>query len=62
VCSEEGVVYGQKKEQGEAAVFMGHAMQLQPLVAELSLLEDAAQKSFWSLKDKYSRKKGAKAL
>eukprot|EP01114_Cavostelium_apophysatum_P021239 TRINITY_DN7357_c0_g1_i1.p1 TRINITY_DN7357_c0_g1~~TRINITY_DN7357_c0_g1_i1.p1 ORF type:complete len:735 (+),score=215.11 TRINITY_DN7357_c0_g1_i1:84-2288(+) len=52
--SKSGVVYGQRKEGGEDALFKGHAEQLKPLVTELNDLELLAQKSYWNMKLKFS--------
>jgi len=51
--STRNVNYGQKKEGSDSAVFEGHAKQIQPLVSELSRLEDDMQKSFLMSRNKW---------
>jgi hypothetical protein len=49
-------VYGQLKQGGEAEVFKGHAEQLKPLVAELAEMESHIQKSYWGIKNRFTKK------
>jgi ATP-dependent RNA helicase DDX1 len=55
LANADSTVYGEKKIDSETMFLKGHAEQLKPLVQELAELEDNAQKSFWLLKDRWTK-------